>query len=133
MAPDPVAAVRAERGRHGPAATREAAEQERTDIYYENGALYYENHRLDRGSQVYVENKETGRYAGTITAINNGEVACGPAAAPMRSLSCVLTVVAEDARRRLPLQVWVRRTDGSKTKLYIQQLRLGKYTIDHKV
>eukprot|EP01135_Chromosphaera_perkinsii_P001901 Nk52_evm50s212 gene=Nk52_evmTU50s212 len=26
-------------------------------------------------------------------------------------------------------EVWVRRTDGSKTKLYISQLRLGKYCI----
>lgn len=57
------------------ASTRDVPEQERTDdIYHDNGALYYENHRLEKGSQVYIENKETGRYAATITAINNSEV-----------------------------------------------------------
>ena len=30
-------------------------------------------------------------------------------------------------------QVWVRRTDGTKTKLYIPQLRMGKYVISTKV
>jgi len=56
------------------AAAREPIEQERADIYHENGALYYGNHRLEKGSQIYVENRESGRYACTITAINNSEV-----------------------------------------------------------
>jgi len=56
------------------AAAREPIEQERADIYHENGALYYGNHRLEKGSQIYVENKESGRYACSITAINNSEV-----------------------------------------------------------
>eukprot|EP00126_Sphaerothecum_destruens_P013076 Sdes_comp22369_c0_seq1m20843 len=70
------------------------------NAYFEEGKLFYEKRLFQRGDQIYIENKESGRYSGVITAINTGEV-------------------------------WVRRSDGSKTKLYISQLRLGKYTVKH--
>lgn len=111
---------------------RDVPEQERTDIYHDNGALYYENHRLEKGSQVYIENKETGRYAATITAINNSEVR---ARWTLRSVWIPCLALTEVGRRHANRlwQVWVRRTDGSKTKLYMPQLRQGKYVLDLKV
>ena len=44
------------------------------DVSFVGGSLRYDSHRFERGQAIYVENKETGRYSGTITAINNSEV-----------------------------------------------------------
>ena len=72
------------------------------EVYIDDGDLVYNKQRFEKGAAVFIENKDSGRYTGTIISAGNGEL-------------------------------WVRRTDGSKTKIFVSQLRTGRHVISPKV
>lgn len=53
---------------------KDAREQEMDEVIYENNSIMYQGNRYSRGGQIYIENRESSRFPGTITAVNSSEV-----------------------------------------------------------
>lgn len=99
------------------------------NAHSEDGRLFYDGEWYSRGQAICIDKKD--EYP-TRWGILNYQAHIDYFAARLWviflrssvSNSAIITTINHD-------EVWFKRVDGSKSKLYISQLQKGKYTIKH--
>ncbi|EDO44590.1 predicted protein [Nematostella vectensis] len=71
------------------------------DVRIEDGKLYYDKKWFSKGTSIIVENRENGKYSGTLSSVGQAEI-------------------------------WVKKTDNTKAKIYLSSLLKGKFTLRKK-
>ncbi|OXB66800.1 hypothetical protein ASZ78_003502 [Callipepla squamata] len=85
----------------------------------EEGRLYYDGEWYGRGQTIYIDKKDE-----CPTSFLKASCFSFPDPPSLLFCSAIITTINHD-------EVWFKRPDGSKSKLYISQLQKGKYSIKH--
>ncbi|EPZ33430.1 Sds3-like domain-containing protein [Rozella allomycis CSF55] len=70
-------------------------------VVYEDGLLIINEEKFEKNDQIFVECRNGPSYRGIITSLNSPDL------------------------------FWIKREDGSKTKIYLSQLRIKNYILNH--